>query len=120
MRNGRPWWLVPDHDGYALAGHGLDDVDDVPEVNRPQDADRLLSPGDVAYRLGLSRTQAWRLMRAGVLGPVVDVAYGTRTTPRVRRGDLDAWVESRTTRDFTRPADRTPPDTTGHTGADTT
>lgn len=36
-RDGRPWWLVPDvaDEGYTILGRGMDDVDDVPEVNRP-------------------------------------------------------------------------------------
>lgn len=33
----RPTWLAEDPDGFEMLGHGLDDVDDVPAVNRRAD-----------------------------------------------------------------------------------
>jgi excisionase family DNA binding protein len=63
--------------------------------NKPSDgAERLLlRGGEVAAKLGISRAQAFRWMKLGVL-PVVRVA-GARTV-RVPSDALKAWVEDNT------------------------
>lgn len=55
-----------------------------------------LSPADVGRVLRVTREYAGRLMRAGTIPGVVDLASrGERARLRVSRSDLQAWVDSR-------------------------
>lgn len=57
----------------------------------------ILDPGGVADRLGISRSQAWRLMSDGVIPGTFDIADGTsgKAYLRIAEGDLEAFVDSR-------------------------
>ncbi|RJO64974.1 MAG: DNA-binding protein [Candidatus Omnitrophota bacterium] len=56
-----------------------------------EEIERLLKPADVAAILGVSRTQAYRLMGRELPA----VRFGN--TVRVRRADLEKFIESHTT-----------------------
>jgi predicted DNA-binding transcriptional regulator AlpA len=59
--------------------------------------DDLLTTGDVAARLRISMSSALRLMQSGAF-PSIDVSLpgSSRSAWRVRVGDYDSWMRSRT------------------------
>ena len=54
----------------------------------------LLTVKEVAFKLRLSRSGVYSLIRRGVL-PYVNLACGTRLLPRIDATDLEAFIESR-------------------------
>lgn len=75
----------------------VDDAEqDEVDEEEPEDPDRYMSTVEVAELLNVSRSHAHRLLRTGEIPGVIDTSSGTeRKTPRVRRSDLLAWVDSR-------------------------
>jgi excisionase family DNA binding protein len=57
-------------------------------VGATPQADRLLTPDEVAARLAVSRSMAYKLLRTGKLVPV----YIGRL-PRILASDLDGYIE---------------------------
>lgn len=58
--------------------------------------DHYLAPAEVARVLDITREYAGRLMRTGAIPGVVDLSSGgRRALLRVRRSDLQTWVDSR-------------------------
>jgi excisionase family DNA binding protein len=62
-------------------------------VTRPEPSGLLLTFTDAARELGLSLSSVHRLVRSGIL-PAVRVDTGHGQTRRIRRSDLDAYVDS--------------------------
>lgn len=64
---------------------------------KDQEPSEFMGSNDIAKRHNCSRTHAWRLMRSGAFGPVVDMARegALRSQFRVRRSGVEQWEQSR-------------------------
>lgn len=60
-------------------------------------ATNLLTIKDVSRELSLTTRSVYKLTKEGKI-PVVRLGDGENSPIRIRREDLDAWVESRVTR----------------------
>jgi len=58
----------------------------------PHAPDELMTLSEMAVKLRISRSQARRLLKSGRV-PFLNVGAGNREQPRIRRSDMDAFMQ---------------------------